>query len=103
MLQVAAEPQLNQIFSELFNRATDHELYLRSPARYGLQVDTPLTWQAVAEAARSSGETAIGLLPAGDHVPGVTGSGAAMELAPPAGREVVLHPGDSIVVLAAGF
>ena len=90
LAQVAAEPRLQAIFSELFASSGGCEIYLRMLHRYGLPSGQRLQWAAACEAVRTAGECPVGLLTAGGQ----------LVLAPEAGAQVELGPGDRLVVLA---
>ena len=47
MSQVAAEPDLAPLLSELVDSADGQEIYLRRPERYGLANDIPTTFAEV--------------------------------------------------------
>lgn len=47
MPQVAAEPDLAPLLSELVDSADGQEIYLRRPERYGLANDIPTTFAEV--------------------------------------------------------
>ncbi|DBB16525.1 TPA: hypothetical protein ACH3X3_014790 [Trebouxia sp. C0006] len=63
--QVAAEPDLAPLLSELVDNSDGQEIYLRRPERYGLSSSTPTSFAHVSEVTRWQQETAIGYI-AGD-------------------------------------
>jgi hypothetical protein len=95
---VAAEPQLQSIFAELFTSSGGCELYLKGPQRYGLlgagsAGSGPLQWAQVAEAARLQGECAVGLLR----------PGGLLLMGPDLGTQLELSAADRLVVVAEGM
>lgn len=71
-------------------------MYLHdAAAAYGFKPNTPYQWGALAEVVRSKGKTALGIVPADPQ--------GALQLAIGAQEEVVLQPGDRVVVLAEDF
>ena len=45
MTQVAADPYLGAVLSELVETSAGHEIYLRRPDHFSLQPDTPVTFE----------------------------------------------------------
>ncbi len=103
--QAAAEPELQAVFSELFDSSQGCEIYLRRPVRYGLKVpaaaaasttaagdaaSTVLVWGQVVEAVRAQEQTVIGLLKAD----------GSLLMAPDMLSEVHLVIGDRLVVIS---
>ncbi|KXZ51761.1 hypothetical protein GPECTOR_11g205 [Gonium pectorale] len=115
LTQVAAEPRLAGLFHQL-SSVEGVEIYMRSPAALGLPYNEPLAWKEVQDAGRQAGTTVIGLLREADAGAGAGGSSAASPLgrlqlglpvAPGGGSgkrgaepELILRPGDKLVVLA---
>lgn len=121
LLQTAGAPQLAKVFSELFAEETGHEVYLRDPKKnYGLAYDKPICWSEVMEVVRKRNETTIGFIWRGvdaersanssglrghgacgsEKLESLLGNQAEVHLAVRADAEVVLRPGDKLVVLA---
>ena len=94
---MAAEPQLQSVFNELFASSGGCEIYLRQPQCYGLRVSTAvagaegaLQWAQVAEAVRLRGDSAMGML---------TARGQLL-LGPDLEAQMSLLEGDRLVVMA---
>lgn len=64
--QVAAEPDLAPLLSELVDNSDGQEIYLRRPERYGLSSSETTTFWRVSEATRYQRETAIGYIAGND-------------------------------------
>eukprot|EP00891_Asterochloris_glomerata_P002795 jgi/Astpho2/2795/fgenesh1_pg.00050_%23_80_t len=61
-VQVATEPDLAPLLSELVDSSDGQEIYLRRPERFGLVSEKPVSFSQVEEMARLDGETAIGYI-----------------------------------------
>lgn len=60
--QVAANPDIGAVLSELVETAQGHEIYLRRPEHLGIPLNTAVTFDEVIDSARRCGETAIGFI-----------------------------------------
>ncbi|MDQ7830346.1 MAG: hypothetical protein RDU30_01310 [Desulfovibrionaceae bacterium] len=96
LAQVSENPQLIQVFSELF-RSEGSELYLKSASAY-VREDCPVTFATVIHAALSRGETALGWRILANAHDADANYGVRLN---PAGSETVTFaPGDQVIVLA---
>lgn len=102
--QVAADPDLQGVFQDLFTSDGD-EMYFKPPSAFRLPTDgTPVAWGAVQDVVRGQGQTVLGLME--PRAPGQGGlgdegaEGAPLRMAISSSEEVVLRPWTKLVVLA---
>ncbi|WP_205328463.1 hypothetical protein [Glycomyces sp. YM15] len=95
LTQTAENPQLSQVFAQLFS-PEGSEIYLK-PAEHYVRPGVPVNFYTVAESARRRGETAIGYRVAAlaKQAPNY-----GVQLNPDKGLQFMLQPGDKVIVLA---
>ncbi|MFC3491098.1 CASTOR/POLLUX-related putative ion channel [Glycomyces rhizosphaerae] len=95
LTQTAENPHLSQVFSQLFS-PDGSEIYLK-PADHYVRPGVPVNFYTVAESARRRGETAIGyrVVAQAKQAPSF-----GVHLNPDKAQQIMLQPGDKIVVLA---
>jgi len=62
LAQVAAQPSLNRVLTQILMTSEDSEIYLRDTRHYPVDRDSSATFGELEEAARIRGETAIGFV-----------------------------------------
>jgi len=92
MAQVAENPRLNAVFSDLFD-PEGSEIYLR-PAPDYVAAGTEVTFATIVESARRRDEVAIGYR-------AVSSSGHGVRINPPKSTRLTLAAADMVIVLAA--
>ncbi|GBF90167.1 ion channel DMI1-like [Raphidocelis subcapitata] len=93
LTQVVAESAYDTLMTELLFSPKGQELYLRNPASFNIAPGTPIPFSELAEAARLTGQTALGYIR----------GGRLAVLAPHATHQVVFGPDDRVVVIAEEF
>ncbi|KAL3151949.1 hypothetical protein ABBQ32_001075 [Trebouxia sp. C0010 RCD-2024] len=89
--QVAAEPDLAPLLSELVDNSEGQEIYLRRPERYGLDSNKPTTFSQLSELTRWQHETAIGY---------IAGTDGRLHLAPDPQEKHIFDEHSRVVVIA---
>ncbi|KAL3142871.1 hypothetical protein ABBQ38_003160 [Trebouxia sp. C0009 RCD-2024] len=89
--QVAAEPDLAPLLSELVDNSEGQEIYLRRPERYGLDSNKPTTFSQLSELTRWQQETAIGY---------IAGTDGRLHLAPDPQEKHIFDEHSRVVVIA---
>jgi hypothetical protein len=92
MAQVAENPRLNAVFSDLFDPGGS-EIYLR-PAPDYVEAGSEVTFATIVESGRRRGEVAIGYRV-------VSSDGHGVRINPPKSDRVRLSATDMVIVLAA--
>lgn len=95
LTQTAENPHLSQVFSQLFS-PDGSEIYLK-PADHYVRPGVPVNFYTVAESARRRGETAIGYRAAAQSKQAPS---FGVHLNPDKAQQIMLQPGDKIIVLA---
>lgn len=95
LTQTAENPHLSQVFAQLFS-PEGSEVYLK-PCEHYVRTAVPVNFYTVAESAKRRGELAIGYrqIALAQQAPAY-----GVVLNPDKARQVVLHPGDKVIVLA---
>jgi hypothetical protein len=94
--QVSENPHLNAVFADIFD-PEGSEIYLKPLADY-VDLEAPVNFYTLVEAARRRGEVAIGYRLAGQSKD--AGKMYGVNLNPPKSAAVVFTPADQLIVLA---